>query len=221
MAWEKLMSADNENTPPRTPRFNLNVEDARARAQQAIRKSEFILSRAYGLLREPKKEWEQIKAEETTIPNILIGYIAPLAAIPPICGLIGALIFEPVRVGPLDAALISVVVTWIVSIGLVFFLGVLVNVVADNFDGDQNELAAQKIAAYSLTPSFLSGVFSLWPPLWWISLFALAAMIYIMYRGLPILMKAPEDRALAYAATVTVAAAVAGIVLFSLASCVS
>lgn len=221
MAWEKLMSADNENTPPRTPRFNLNVEDARARAQQAIRKSEFILSRAYGLLREPKKEWEQIKAEETTIPNILIGYIAPLAAIPPICGLIGALIFEPVRVGPLDAALISVVVTWIVSIGLVFFLGVLVNVVADNFDGDQNELAAQKIAAYSLTPSFLSGVFSLWPPLWWISLFALAAMIYIMFRGLPILMKAPEDRALAYAATVTVAAAVAGIVLFSLASCVS
>lgn len=221
MAGEKLMSADNENTPPRTPRFNLNVEDARARAQQAIRKSEFILSRAYGLLREPKKEWEQIKAEETTIPNILIGYIAPLAAIPPICGLIGALIFEPVRVGPLDAALISVVVTWIVSIGLVFFLGVLVNVVADNFDGDQNELAAQKIAAYSLTPSFLSGVFSLWPPLWWISLFALAAMIYIMYRGLPILMKAPEDRALAYAATVTVAAAVAGIVLFSLASCVS
>lgn len=221
MAGEKLMSADNENTPPRTPRFNLNVEDARARAQQAIRKSEFILSRAYGLLREPKKEWEQIKAEETTIPNILIGYIAPLAAIPPICGLIGALIFEPVRVGPLDAALISVVVTWIVSIGLVFFLGVLVNVVADNFDGDQNELAAQKIAAYSLTPSFLSGVFSLWPPLWWISLFALAAMIYIMFRGLPILMKAPEDRALAYAATVTVAAAVAGIVLFSLASCVS
>lgn len=221
MAGEKLMSADNENTPPRAPRFNLNVEDARARAQQAIRKSEFILSRAYGLLREPKKEWEQIKAEETTIPNILIGYIAPLAAIPPICGLIGALIFEPVRVGPLDAALISVVVTWIVSIGLVFFLGVLVNVVADNFDGDQNELAAQKIAAYSLTPSFLSGVFSLWPPLWWISLFALAAMIYIMFRGLPILMKAPEDRALAYAATVTVAAAVAGIVLFSLASCVS
>ena len=54
------MSADNENTPPKGPR--VNVEDARARAQQALRTSEFILSRAYGLLREPKKEWEQIKA---------------------------------------------------------------------------------------------------------------------------------------------------------------
>jgi hypothetical protein len=61
----------------------------------------------------------------------------------------------------------------------------------------------------------------LWPPLWWISLFALAAMVFLMYRGLPILMKAPEDRALGYAGTVTVAAMVAAIILFSLASCVT
>ena len=54
-----------------------------ASAQEALRKSEFILSRAWGLLREPKKEWEQIRAEETTVPNILLGYVAPLAAIPP------------------------------------------------------------------------------------------------------------------------------------------
>ena len=213
------MSADNENTPPKGQRFN--VEDARARAQQALRTSEFILSRAYGLLREPKKEWEQIKAEETTIPKILIGYVAPLAAIPPICGLIGSLIFESERVGPLSGAIVSVFVTWAVTVGFVFLLGVLINTLADQFDGDRNDIASQKIAAYSITPAFLSGLFSLYPGVWWISLFALGAMVYIMYRGLPILMKAPEDRALSYSATVTVAAAVAFIVLFALASCVS
>jgi hypothetical protein len=212
------MTADNENEPRRV-RFN--VEEARERARQAWRKSEFLLSRAYGLLREPKKEWEQIRAEETTIPNILLGYVAPLAAIPPICDLIGSSLFNQMLAVEPGAALIRAVVTWVVSIGLVFFLGVLVNVLADNFDGDRNDLAAQKIAAYSLTPAFLSGVFSLWPPLWWVSLFALAAMVYIMYRGLPILMKSPPDRALSYAATVTIAAAVSGIVLFSLASCVT
>mgnify|MGYP001176831599 FL=1 len=78
------MSADNENTPPKGPRFNVNVEDAKARAQEAIHKSEIIFTRAWGLLSEPKKEWEQIKAEQTTVPNILIGYVAPLAAIPPV-----------------------------------------------------------------------------------------------------------------------------------------
>jgi hypothetical protein len=201
-------------------RFNLNMDDARARAQEALHKSEFILSRAYGLFRDPKKEWEQIRDEETSIPNILLGYVAPLAAIPPVCGLIGALIFEPVRLRAIHTEITSVVVTWVVTVAFVFLLGLLVNTLADQFDADRDDLAAQKIAAYSLTPSFLSGVFSLWPPLWWLSLFALAAMVFIMYRGLPILMKAPQERALTYAGTVTVAAMVAGIVLFGLASCV-
>jgi hypothetical protein len=207
------MSADDDK-----PRSRFSVEDARARAQQALRKSEFILSRAYGLLREPKKEWEQIRAEETTTPSILLGYVAPLAAIPPICDLIGSSLFNRLLVIDPGTALIRAVITWIVSIGLVFFLGVLTNAVAENFEGDKNDLNAQKLAAYSLTPAFLSGVFSLWPPLWWLSLFALAAMVFLMYRGLPILMKAPQERALSYAGTVTIATMVAGIVLFSIAA---
>lgn len=213
------MTADNENEPREKSRFN--AEDARARAQEALRKSEVIFTRAWGLLREPQKEWEQIRAEQTTVPNLLIGYVAPLAAIPPVCGLIGGLIFDPLMVGSFGNAIISVVVTWIVSVALVFLLGLLINTLADQFDADRNDIAAQKIAAYSITPAFLSGLFSLWPPLWWVSLLALAAMVYIMYRGLPILMKAPEDRALSYSASVTIAATVAGIVLFALASCAS
>lgn len=211
------MSADHDDKTSR--RFT--IENARERVQQAARRSEFILSRAYGLLREPKKEWEQIRAEETTIPNILLGYVAPLAAIPPICDVIGSSLFNRIlQVEPADA-ITRAAVTWIVSIALVFFLGVLVNALANNFDADRDDLAAQKIAAYSLTPAFLSGVFSLWPPLWWLSLFALAAMVFLMYRGLPILMKAPADRAMGYTTTVTIAAMAGGVVLFSLAGCVT
>ena len=197
------------------------MDDARERAQRAIRKSEFILSRAYGLLREPRKEWEQIKAEETTIPHILIGYIAPLAAIPPLCDLIGQSLFNFALQVDFGQAVIRAVVTWIVSIALVFFLGVLVNVLADTFEADKDELAAQKIAAYSLTPAFLSGVFSLWPPLWWLSLFALAAAVHLVYRGLPILMRAPKETTPGYVAAATIGALVSLIVLFSLAACVS
>jgi hypothetical protein len=46
-------------------------------------------------------------------------------------------------------------------------------------------------------------------------------MVFLMFRGLPILMKAPEERALGYAATVTVAILAAGIVLFALSSCMT
>ncbi|MEQ1709190.1 MAG: Yip1 family protein [Terricaulis sp.] len=214
------MSADNDDKPEGAA-HRFTMEDARARAREALQKSEHILSRAYGLLRDPKAEWEQIRAEETTVPNILVGYVAPLAAIPPLCDLIGSALFGGMlQLNPADA-LIRAVVTWLVSVALVGLLGILINAIADNFDAQRNDLSAQKVAAYSLTPSFLSGVFSLWPPLWWLSLFALAAMVFLMYRGLPILMKAPEDRALGYAATVTIAALVSFVVLFSLASCVT
>jgi Yip1 domain len=198
-----------------------SIDDARARAQEAMRKSEFILSRAWGLFSEPKKEWAQIRAEETTIPNILIGYAAPLAAIPPVCDLIGQALFAGMLQGEPAQALIRAFVYWLVSLGLVAFLGILISLVADTFDADRDDLAAQKIAAYSMTPAFLSGIFSLWPPLWWLSMLALGAMVFIMYRGLPILMKAPEERALAYAATVTVSAVVAFVLMFALAGCVT
>jgi hypothetical protein len=170
------------------------------------------------LLREPKKEWEQIRAEETTVPNILLGYVAPLAAITPICDLIGSSLFNHMLADDPGTALVRAVITWLISIALVFFMGVLTNAVSENFDGDRNDLNAQKLAAYSLTPAFLSGVFGLWPPLWWLSLFLLAAAVFLMFRGAPILMKTPPERALSYVATVTIATAVAAIVLLSIAA---
>lgn len=215
------MSAGNKDGLRR-----LSLDDAAARARDALHKSEHILSRAYGLFHNPKTEWEQIRAEETTIPNILLGYVAPLALIPPVCGLLGDYIFgrhigEAVFRPEIGDAVVSVVVTWVVSVALVFLLGLLIDSLAETFDAQRDDLGAQKVAAYSLTPAFLSGVFSLWPPLWWVSLFALAAMVFLMVRGLPAIMKAPAERALGYAASVTIAAAVAFIVLFSLASCVT
>jgi hypothetical protein len=194
-------------------------------AAEARAKAEFILSRAYGLLRDPRGEWEQIRKEETSVAAILIGYVAPLAAIPPVCGLIGTFLFGYRAAGQvvrpeLSAALVGTLISFIISVAMVFLLGILINAVAENFDGDRDDLAAQKVAAYSLTPTFLSGLFSLWPPLWWLSLVAIAASAFLLYRGLPALMKAPEDRAMGYAATVAVAALVSFILLFAVSACV-
>lgn len=210
------MSADHDNQ-----RGRFSVENARARAQEALRSSEFILSRAWGLFSAPQKEWEQIRDEETTVAHILIGYVAPLAAIPPVCDLIGSTLFGGLLQTQPGDAIVRAIVTWVVSVALVYLLGLLVNALAPTFDAEPHDLNAQKLAAYALTPAFLSGVFSLWPPLWWLSLFALAAMVWLMYRGLPVLMRAETDRALAYAASVTGAAMAAGVVLFALAGCVT
>lgn len=212
------MSAEPEGKP-RFPRFS--IDDARARAKQALRKSEFILSRAYGLFSDPKGEWEQIRAEETTIPNILIGYVAPLAAIPPICGLIGSYLFEGAAPAGLGGAIVEAVVVWLLGVAMVFLLGIIINATAENFDSARDELAAQKLAAFSLTPFFLSTVTLIWPPLLWVSILALGMMVYLIYRGLPPLMKTPAERALAYTATIGVAALVTFIIQMTVTGCVT
>ncbi len=219
------MSADEpqEKAAPHGPRFSR--EEAARRAREARQRAEVIWSRAYGLFRDPRAEWEQIKAEETNVPSLLLGYVAPLAAIPPVFGALGSLVFgdsyggQVVRTDP-GTVLLSALVTFIASIALVFFLGILINVLAENFDAEKDDLAAQKVAAYAMTPSFMSGVFSIWPPLWWIALFGIAATAFLFYRGLPPLMRCPPERALGYSTTVMLAGLVAFIILFSLSGCV-
>lgn len=196
-------------------------ERARARAAEARRKAEFILSRAYGLIRDPRAEWRQIRDEETDVASLMLGYVAPLAATPPVCGLIGQLAFGRGLTGSPAELLVGAAISFLVFMALVFFLGYLINAVAENFEAERSELAAMKTAAYAPTPAFLLGVFSLWPPLWWVTLIGMAAAAYLLYRGLPILMKAPEDRALSYAATVAVTGLIALVVMGVLTTCVT
>ncbi|HVY84171.1 MAG TPA: Yip1 family protein [Caulobacterales bacterium] len=206
------VNPEEPQAAPPHPRFN---------AAEARQKAEFILSRAWGLLRAPKAEWEQIRDEETTIPNILLGYVAPLAAIPPICDLIGSTLFNRLLQGDFAGALMRAIITFGVSVALIYFLGLLINALAENFDGERNDLQAQKVAAYAMTPTFFSGLFSLWPPVWWFSIFALAYAVYLFYTGVPILMKASRERAVGYAATVAIAGLIAFVILFSVVGCVS
>ncbi|MGE3250764.1 MAG: Yip1 family protein [Hyphomonadaceae bacterium] len=193
----------------------------RERAQQARQKTEFILSRAYGLLKDPKAEWEQIKAEETNAVSLMLGYVAPLAAVPALAGMIGQLVFGLGLYGTPSQIIVGAVVTFLVFTALIYFLGLMTNAIAENFEAEKNELAALKVAAYSPTPAFLLGALSLWPPLWWAPLIGLAIAAFLLYRGLPPLMKCPPERALSYSATIIAAGLIALIVLGLLTSCVT
>ncbi|MEQ1617948.1 MAG: Yip1 family protein [Terricaulis sp.] len=220
------MSADND-AKPEAPRSQnswnarFSIDEARARLREAVAKSESILSRAWGLVSSPKAEWEQIRAEDTTIANILIGYVAPLAAIPPVADLIGSYLWGGASLVEFGGRLVGAIVAWVVGVAMVYLLGIVINATAENFDSMRDELAAQKIAAYSLTPFFISTLLLLWPPLLFIPVLALGLMVFLIYRGLPILMHTREDRALSYTATITVAAIVTFAIQMSVAGCMT
>jgi hypothetical protein len=195
-------------------------------AGEAKAKSEIIFSRAWGLFTAPDAEWDQIRQEDTTVPNLMFGYVLPVAAVPTFGAMIGSLIFGnrlpdgSVSRPDVFAALANGVVTCLSVIALVYLVGLLINLIAEQFDGDRHEMNALKVAAYTPTPVLVTGLFSIYPPLWWVSILGVAWSAFLLYKGLPALMRCPQERAPAYATTVMIVSLIALLTILVLSGCV-
>ena len=62
---------------------------------------------------------------------------------------------------PIGQALSAMVVTYLLTLGGVYILALIIDALAPNFHGTKNQLQALKVAAYSSTASWVSGIFSL------------------------------------------------------------
>ena len=176
-----------------------------------------LLARVKNILLTPKTEWEVIDAEPTTVADLYKGYIIPLAAIGPVAQAIGFSVFG-MRVPflgtyrtPVGTAITQAVVTYVLTLVAVFVLALIIDALAPTFNGTANRIQALKVAAYSYTASWVAGIFMLIPALSFLSILGVYSL-YLLFLGLPVLMKSPKEKALAYTAVVIIAA----IVLFML-----
>jgi hypothetical protein len=180
-----------------------------------------LIDRAKAILLKPNEEWPKIDVEPTTIADIYRGYVVPLAAIGPVCGLIGALVFGYSFLGitfrpSVTGALGSAVVQYLVALAMVYVLAVIIDLLAPNFQGTSNRTQAFKVAAYSATAGWLASVVGLLGNPGLVGLLALLAGLYglyLLYLGLPRLMKVPQDKAVSYIAVIIVVAIVIFIIL--------
>lgn len=177
-----------------------------------------LADRAKNIVLTPRAEWPLVDAEPTTIKDIYTGYVVPLALIPAIAGFIGTSLIGvgvpglgTVRIG-LFAGLISAILQFGLSLALVYVMALVIDALAPTFGGQKNMLSAFKVSAYSMTPTWLAGIFALIPAISFLSLLGLYG-IYLLYLGLPRLMRTPEDKAVGYTAVVVLSALVLSIVL--------
>ena len=90
-------------------------------------------------------------------------------------------------------------------------LALLIDLLAPKFGGEKNRSQALKISMYSFTPALLGGALLIIPSLWLLVVLAALYGVYLLYLGLPQLMKSPPDRVAAY--TVAVVACAIGVFL--------
>jgi hypothetical protein len=180
-----------------------------------------LVQRVKNILVQPQIEWPVIDAEPTTIGSIYRNYVAILAAIGPVCFLIGMMLFSGGGFSMfryMGSALIGYVVAWyLLTLAGVYVLALAIEALAPTFGGTKDRLAAFKLAAYSWTPAWIAGVLLLIPSLFMIVAIVALYGCYLLYVGLPILMKPPADKIIPY----VVAAIVAGAVIMLIARLVA
>jgi hypothetical protein len=178
-----------------------------------------LLERVKNILLKPNAEWPVIAVETTSTGKLYTGYIVPLAAIGPIASIIGMSLvgIDVAFLGtirtPILSSVSSAVVSFVLALLGVFVLALIIDGLAPTFSGEKNQGQALKVAAYSYTPAWLAGVLGVVPMFSLLEVVAALYGLYLLYLGLPILMKAPKEKAVGYTAVVVICAIVLGVVL--------
>jgi len=182
-----------------------------------------LMERAKRILLQPKETWVAIESESTDAATLFTRYYMILAAIPVVCGFIGLSLIGfggfgvTVRV-PLVSGLVNMVVSYVLSLVGVFVLALIIDALAPAFGGQKSQIQALKVAVYASTAAMLGGVFSLLPALAMLGLLAALYSIYLLYTGLPVLMKSAPEKSVAYTVVVIIAAIVMGVVIGAVSS---
>jgi len=179
-----------------------------------------LIVRVKNMILTPKTEWPVVEREPTSIGQLYLSYVAPLALFAAVLAfihvtLIGVhLPFGGTIRQPFSLGLTSLVMTLVGAFIGLLIVGFIINVLAPTFGGVRDMRQAVKTAAYAFTPAWIGAVFGLLPA--FSTLLQLAAdvyAIYVLYLGLPIMMRGKKESAAGYTASVVVCTIILGFVL--------
>ena len=155
-----------------------------------------LVTRVQNMIMKPAAEWDVVAAEPASVGSIYTGYAMILAAIPAIATLLGSILFA--HMNPI-LAVITAVIGYVLALVGLYITAFIVNALASSFGAEQNQVQALKLVAYANTAAWVAGALNIIPILG-----ALASLVggiyslYVLYLGLPKLMKNPADKTTVY-----------------------
>ena len=169
-----------------------------------------IIERAKGIIMRPKEEWPKIAVEPTTRMDVFTRYAVVLAAIGPICGLIGGQVFGYGAFGfhyrpGIVFAVSSAITTYVLSLASLFVVAYIANFLAPKFNGTENYDRAFKLFAYAYTAAWVAGALQIIPSLGFLAALLGLYSLYLFYVGSTPMMGVPEDKAVGFTAVTVVA----------------
>jgi hypothetical protein len=179
-----------------------------------------ILDHVWGIFTHPDDEWKTIRSEPNTIGRHYLTHALILAAIPAVCGFIGATQVgwsvgsdETVYKLTSESALMLCALFYGAMIVGVVILGKFIDFLSETYLEEDKTPRGIALATYTTTPLFICGIIALYPVLWLdmiIALVAVAYSVYLLYEGVPILMSIPKEKGFVFASAIVTV----GLVMF-------
>jgi hypothetical protein len=168
-------------------------------------------SRAKAMLIDPLLEWAIIEKESGDPAYVLSHYVVLLALIPAVFSFVGVCVIGVVVPGvgtvrsSLFDGLFGAIFGYVMTCATVLLLGLITDLAAPLFGGRRNFDSAFKLAVYSFTPVWLVGIFLVLPGLRFLTLTGFYG-VYILWLGLPRLMKVSERQARSFTIAISACA---------------
>lgn len=177
----------------------------------------FLLKRVRDILLRPTPTWQKIREERFDAGWVFSTYVMPLAAIAALAVFIGLTLvgvggWESRQRLPLARGLAGLGVGFLLLLLTIFVLARAVNALAAGFGARQSTRRSMMLVGYASTAAFVGALFALVPALAFIGLFFALYSVYLLYTGLPVLMRCPPTKVIAFTAlTVSCAAVMLGV----------
>ncbi|ART83509.1 hypothetical protein CBP31_13465 [Oceanisphaera profunda] len=177
-----------------------------------------FLNRIWGLYTQPKVQWHTVDRQHESLRYSLI-HLAVIALIPTICAYLSTTMIgwnfgttnsTNILLTP-QSALAMAISMYVGLIFGVFALAYLIFWMASTFGAKPSFANSIELAAYTATPLFMAGFALFYPEpivIMVVGLLGVAYSVYLLYTGIPIVMRIPEDRGFIYASSVITAALV-------------
>lgn len=154
----------------------------------------WLIGRVQRLLLSPASEWDAIAGEAADVQKIYMTYVGPLVIAASLASAIG-LSISGFGAGTVLKLLIVQVVLGLV---MVYVVGFVINALAPSFGATPDMGQAFKLAAYSPTASWVASLVMIIPALGILALVGALYSLYLLYVGLPKLMKPTQDKTIIY-----------------------
>lgn len=170
-----------------------------------------MISHVAGLFTHPQQEWKEIRDTEESISHLYFAHVLFLALIPPVSMFIGTTKVgwtigngSPVMLTESSAMIMSVLMYLALLVG-VGVIGAFIHWMSRTYDSAPGIARCIVFAAYTATPLFVAGLCALYPNVILTMLVGIGAVFYtvfLLYMGIPIFMKIPEDEGFVYASSI-------------------